>query len=118
MEFDSSQVDIMATQLPNSQVVSTQQSQTNHQYNQVVMFHWNKVKVKGQPFVVHQLENFEKDELPNDWFQFQMRASSRSKKMKPISSFQNESLSMFAKVEEGCIFIIINYCFLFNIIII
>ena len=111
--MESSQIDIMATQLPSSQFLSSQlpssqlpsshattsTNRTVHDYIDLIFFHWDHGK--ESPFQVHSKDLFSETEIRVEWIKFQMVSKARARKLKPIKYFSGKVMSLFAKIERG-----------------
>lgn len=73
-------------------------------YDKIVLFNWAKGEIN--PFKLFDKNKFSVSEIPPEWLKFQMVDSSRLRKLKPIQALPNQSLSFFAKMEKGKVFII------------
>lgn len=105
MDLESLQVDIMATQLPNSQKEDDHHlNPTKHSYDGVILFDWEPGENKHFEFFYR--EQFLGSEIREEWLIYQMLENSRCKQLKTITSMPGKSLSLFAKVEQGNFFFI------------
>lgn len=95
-EMDSSQVDIMATQMPYSQDRRLRAS--THEYTDIILFKW-KPEVH-EPFQIYNKDQFSNTEILEEWLLYQMVPSSRCRQLKPFEKFPGEVFSMFGKVEK------------------
>ena len=103
--MESSQVDIMASQLPDSEVAtqlissSAPSGSTSHKYSHLVLF--NRGNGVKSPFKKFPKKQFFISEIRDEWIKYQMQANSRKRKLKPISSLPGVTMSLFAKLESG-----------------
>lgn len=107
---ESSQVDLMATQLVEpsqepSQPIPGSVGKMKHEYDKLVFFLWGRAEANERPFQVAEKKFFSQSEVRDDWVKFKMLTSSRTRKMKPLSHFPGQLVSLFAKMECGMLVI-------------
>lgn len=82
-------------------------SQSRYDKGWVILFNWSH-KVE-KPFEAYLTKQFAVSEIRNNWIEKVLTSKWRKRRLLPISSLPGQDLSLFAKVEEGIILIIISF---------
>lgn len=103
MDSDSSDM-FPPTQFSGGSKVSrrSRSQRAEPEYDRVILFNWDHWPNR-LPFQSFPKTHFLPGEISLEWLKYQMVPKSRMRKLEPFKSLPGQSLSMFAKVEQGII---------------
>ena len=83
----------------SKKISSSSQKKHEYLYEFIVLFNWD-VDLRS-PFSCHELKNFTDSDIKPEWVSKSLGVNSRTAKLRNLSLFPGQVMSLFAKIELG-----------------